>query len=1089
MRIFLLGPVRARTDDATPIDVGGVRLRMLLARLALDAGRPVSVHALVDGLWGEEPPTEAANAVQALVSRLRKALRSADGGGLIDSVAGGYRLAVRADDVDAYRFEVLAARGRRDLAAGRLDEAATVLGTALGLWPGRGDGAALADVQDAPFAPAAAARLEEIRDTAAEDRFDGELRLGRYAEVLADLETAGAERPLSERLTGLRMRALSAAGRQSEALAVYEETRGRLAEELGVDPSAELREIHLALLRGELAGAGSPAEAEEPARHPAPSRLPVRLTSFVGRDGELERLSELLEVSRLVTLVGPGGAGKTRLSLEAVSRHRAYERGRVWFVSLAGVSTPDQLADAVHGALGSLGSREPGDGVRIRGAASPVDRVTEALDVGEAVLVLDNCEHLVEAAAELTYELLDRLPHLRILATSREALAITGEALCHLGPLDVPTGTPELADAAGSAAVRLFVDRAAGVRPGFVLDASTLGAVVEICRRLDGLPLALELAAAKLRSMSADQISRRLDDRFRLLTSGSRTALPRQRTLLAVVEWSWDLLDEPERDLARLMSMFPGGATVAALEAVCEVLPADDDVLYVLGSLVEKSLVATEYEGGEPRYRMLETVRAYAASKLAEAGEEVAGRARERFAAYCLGLAEEHEPLLRTGGQLRAMAVFDTEHDNVVAALRQVVDAGEAVAAARFVRAMFWYWGIRGMATQFETYLADVLRFAEDVLDDLPDALPTDQRAAFRVVRLMAGSSPAEPGLVRSLIEECAAVGAGEFHPSLSLWLPMLAFSTGDTALGERELRRSLDRPDAWERAAAHAARDFVLARRGEQLAGADSRREALRGFEEVGDRWGMGMALLSVGRDHSLRGEHTEAVAAFERAVAISSELGAEDDMFVSRGRLAAERMRGGDLAGALRDIRAAQRQAKERGYRRMEAEIEFSLAELHLRSGDLAAADGTLDRLGTALVHRLSLPEDMARDRIAGARMAHRLAAGEPAEARALLPRAVSGAFARDDIADIARAAELLAWLRMLEDEPEEAATVLGMSQVIRGLFDEGDGQLRELAAELRGRLGEERYARAYGRGAGLPRQDALNRLTEESGQPVAS
>ncbi|MFB6948807.1 BTAD domain-containing putative transcriptional regulator [Streptomyces niveus] len=1089
MRIFLLGPVRARTDDATPIDVGGVRLRMLLARLALDAGRPVSVHALVDGLWGEEPPAEAANAVQALVSRLRKALRSADGGGLIDSVAGGYRLSVRADDVDAYRFEVLAARGRRDLAAGRLEEAATVLGAALGLWPGRGDGAALADVRDAPFAPAAAARLEEIRDTAAEDRFDAELRLGRYAEVLADLETAGAERPLSERLTGLRMRALAAAGRQSEALAVYEETRGRLAEELGVDPSAELREIHLALLRGELAGAGSPSEAEEPARHPEPSRLPVRLTSFVGRDGELERLSELLEVSRLVTLVGPGGAGKTRLSLEAVSRHRAYERGRVWFVSLAGVSTPDQLADAVHGALGA---REPGDAARVPRAASPVDRVTEALDVGEAVLVLDNCEHLVEAAAELTYELLDRLPHLRILATSREALAITGEALCHLGPLDVPTGTPELADAAGSAAVRLFVDRAAGVRPGFVLDASTLGAVVEICRRLDGLPLALELAAAKLRSMSADQIARRLDDRFRLLTSGSRTALPRQRTLLAVVEWSWDLLDEPERDLARLMSMFPGGATVAALEEVCEVLPADDDVLYVLGSLVEKSLVATEYEGGEPRYRMLETVRAYAASKLAEAGEETAGRARERFAAYCLRLAEEHEPLLRTAEQLRAMAVFDTEHDNLVAALRQVVDAGEAAPAARFVRAMFWYWGIRGMATQFETYLADVLRFADaepDVPDSVPAVLPADQHAAFRVVRLMAGSTPAEPALVRSLIEECAAVGAGEFHPSLALWLPMLAFSAGDTALGERELRRSLDRPDAWERAAAHAARDFALAARGEQRAGGDSRREALRGFEEVGDRWGMGMALLSVGRDHSLRGEHTEAVAAFERAVAISSELGAEDDMFVSRGRLAAERMRGGDLAGALRDIRAAQRQARERGYRRMEAEIEFSLAELHLRSGDVAAADGTLDRLGTALVHRLSLPEDMARDRIAGARMAHRLAAGEPAEARALLPRAVSGAFARDDNADIARAAELLAWLRLLEDEPEEAATVLGMSQVIRGLFDEGDGQLRELVAELRGRLGEARYARAYGRGAGLPRQDALNRLTEESGQPVAS
>ncbi|MFF9914187.1 BTAD domain-containing putative transcriptional regulator [Streptomyces sp. NPDC013457] len=323
--------------------------------------------------------------------------------------------------MDAHRFEELAARGRRALAAGRADEAAARLGEALALWRGP----ALADVLDAPFARTVAVRLDDVRAAAAEDRFEAELRLGRYAEVLSDLESAGAERPLSERIAGLRMKALSAAGRQSDALAVYEEIRGRLGEELGVDPSAELQDVHMALLRGELT---CPAGRSESA---APSRLPARLTSFVGRDRELDRVAALLSSSRLVTVVGFGGAGKTRLSLEAAARHRAHERGRVWFAPLARVSPGGRLADAVLGTLGSKDGRVYG-GVR-GGGATPVDRLAELFEGGEALLVLDNCEHVVEAAAGLAGELLERLPLLRILATSREALAITGEALCPLG--------------------------------------------------------------------------------------------------------------------------------------------------------------------------------------------------------------------------------------------------------------------------------------------------------------------------------------------------------------------------------------------------------------------------------------------------------------------------------------------------------------------------------------------------------------------------------------------------------------------------------------------------------------------------------
>ncbi|MFF5209274.1 BTAD domain-containing putative transcriptional regulator [Streptosporangium sp. NPDC000396] len=1047
MRIILLGPVEAFADDATPMEISGVRLRMLLARLALEAGRPVSADSLIDDLWGEEAPSGATSALQGLVSRLRKALA---GAATLDLVAGGYRLSVRAEDVDVHRFEELAGQGRRELAAGRPKEAAAMLGAALGLWRG----AALADVLEAPFARPTATKLDNVRAAAAEDRFEAELRLGRHAEVLADLSTAGAAHPLSERLAELRMRALAAAGRQSDALAVYEEIRGRLGEELGVDPSAELQQVHLALLRGELERSSPQAEQA------APSRLPARLTSFVGRESELDQLAELMAASRLVTIVGPGGAGKTRLSLEAAIRDRAYPRGRVWLVPLAGVSAPDQLADAVLGALSASDGRLY-DGSQ---QAAPVDRMAELLDVGDAVLLLDNCEHLVEAAAELADQLLERLPQLRILATSREPLAITGEALCHLGPLEVPQGSPDPTEAAEAAAVRLFVDRAAGVRPGFALDDSTVDAVVEICWRLDGMPLALELAAARLRSMSVEQIARRLDDRFRLLTSGSRIALPRQRTLLAVVEWSWDLLDEPERVLARRLSAFPGGATLAALEAVCAdgSLPAED-VLYVLGSLVEKSIV----QQADDRYRMLETIRAYAASRLAASGDDVS----TGFADYFLALAEEHEPLLRTRAQLEAIALFDAEHDNMVFALRAVLNAGDALRASRFARAMFWYWGIRGMSTQFQTYLTEVLAFG--------DALPDQARAAFRVVRLAAAksASPAEPA-------DVDPAGAMEFHPAL----PLLRMSQLAGNLEEGPLQQALNSPDPWVRASAHWAQDFVLTEQGDLQTGVHSRREALRGFEEVGDRWGLVMSLLPLGRDHSLRGEYGQAIAAFERAVAIASELGTEEHLYYTKAALAAVRRRSGDFDGALRDILAAQRQARERGHRRLETDMLGYLSGVHRCSGDIEQADQVLDRM-EALVHRLPYPEEMARDLVSGYRMANRLAEGAPEQARELLPRAVRGLFAYGNANGVAWAAELLARLLELEEDPVGAAHALGMSHVIRGAFYHGDPDLRELAARLTERLGEDGYREAYRRGAELPRQDALNRLAEISGQPVGS
>ncbi|WP_217369879.1 BTAD domain-containing putative transcriptional regulator [Nonomuraea antri] len=1032
--------------DGKPVEIGGTRLRMLLARLALASGRPVAVESLIEDLWDDEPPAGANAALQGLVSRLRKALGEM---GAVELTAGGYRLPVNPQAVDAHRFEELAVRGSRELAAGQDRQAAALLRSALELWRGE----ALADVREAAFARNAATRLHDLRAAVAEDRFEAELRLGRHAEVLADLGAAAQEHPLRERLAGLRMRALSAAGRQSDALEVYQDIRGRLGDDLGVDPSSDLQQLHLALLRGELERPAARAEA-------TPSRLPARLTSFVGREAELAQVAELLSSARLVTIVGPGGAGKTRLLLEAAS----LQRERVWFVPLATVSEPERLAEAVLSSLGPSGNMFNGAKPQ---QVTPVDKIVELLDVGDAVLLLDNCEHLVEAAAELAEQLLVRLPQLKILATSREPLAIIGEALCHLGPLELPPSDldpdPDLAEVARTGAVRLFVDRAASVRPGFALDHDTIGAVMRICRGLDGMPLALELAAAKLRQMSAAEIARRLDDRFRLLTSGSRTALPRQRTLLAMVEWSWDLLEEPERILARRLSAFPGGAGLAALEAVCtdESLPAED-ALGVAGALVEKSLVQ-EHEG---RYRMLETVRAYATARLTESGDDIAGR----LSGYFLAFAEEREPLLRTRDQLRAIADFDAEYDNLVYALRTAIAARDALTASRFVRALFWYWGIKGLSSQFETFLTEVLAFG--------DELPADTLSAFQVVRGVAAEAhtPSRP----------VALGerALSFHPAVPLFkLSRLASADQSRA----ELEHALNSSDPWTRASALWAQDYISTQQGDMANSAQRQRVALRAFEEVGDRWGMVMCLLAISVAEDMRGRYPQAIAAAERAVVISSELGTEEHVYASKNRLASARARSGDLAGGLRDVEAAHDQARRRGHRHVEARLLNARAAVLRWSGSYEPAHQALDEL-EGLAHRLPMPTEIVHDLIAGGRVSLLIAEGDSARARELFPQALRGVFAFESASHTATAAEWLGRLLALEGDAEGAATVLGSSQVIRGLFDHGDPALRAVLATLIEQLGEDGFHEAFNRGAEMPRQDAIDRLAGQAGRPVA-
>jgi predicted ATPase len=771
-------------------------------------------------------------------------------------------------------------------------------------------------------------------------------------------------------------------------------------------------------------------------------------------------LAGLLETSRLVTVVGPGGVGKTRLVVEAVSRHRAHRRGRVWLVPLAGVTTAAGLPEAVLGTLGVADAQPSG---------TPLERVVNLLAGGEGVLVLDNCEQISGPVAEFAGQLLERRPDLTILATSREPLEVMGETLCRLGPLELPPAHADPARAGESAAVLLFLDRAAAVRPGFTLDAPTAATVVDIVRRLDGLPLALELAAARLRTMSADQIARRLDDRFRLLSTGNRTAQPRQQTLRAVIEWSWDLLTDQERTLARRMSIFPARTGIAAIEAVCsnETLAAGE-VIYLLSSLVDKSIVEQAGDG----YRMLETIRAHSADKLRLAGEAEA--VLRRHARHFAGLAEEHEPLLRSDKQVESLRLFQAEYENLMFALQTAIDTGDAEVAARLLGPLYWYWVMLRYDARADAYVAKVAGFG--------DALPADARAAFTAIHLAAGEGGplTDPERLRALIDDCAHAGALRRYPMLLTTVLVTAAICGLDELVDQEIARVRSGSDRWAIACTRMIEAMRYRERGDRESSATAMAAALHAFEEAGDRWWTAKTLIGLAQVHAIGGAHNEAIAAYEHSIAIATGLGSQDEVS-TRLALATERMRAGDLTGARYDIETAGRAAWERGQPVLEIEVLGRLAELYRRSGEIERADRELDRMET-LARRLRLEAETIENLLAPARMANLLTAGDAAPARELLPRTVRAAQTHMDTPS---AAQLLARLLLLEDDPAGAATALGLSQAIRGTFDHGDTELRSLAELLAQRLGRTAFDIAYQRGAGLTPHEATDRLTKPRAQ----
>jgi predicted ATPase/DNA-binding SARP family transcriptional activator len=666
---LILGPLEVH-DERGPLRLGAAKLRLLLALLLLRANEVVSADELAEALWGETQPAGAANTLQVYVGRVRKAL----GGDRLRTQAPGYVLDVQAGELDLQRFEQLAAEGRARLAGGDPRCAAARLGEALELWRGR----PLADLAYEDALQLEIERLEELRHQALEDRFDAALILGRNTDIIPELEVLVREQPMRERPRALLMLALYRAGRQAEALEAYQQARGALVDELGIEPSPELRELQAAILRQD-----PQLAAPRPAARP-PTNLPASPTPLVGRERELDETAALLmgSDSRLLTLTGPGGSGKTRLALDLAEQGLPHFRDGIFLVELAPVTEPDLALSAIAQTLG----------VKEAERVTLLEQLKLELKERELLLVLDNVEQVLDVGPSLAALLLS-CPALRLLTTSREPLHLRAEQEYPVGPLDPQKG------------YELFVQRARAVKPDF----SGADEVEQICRHVDYMPLAIELAAARVRVLSPSEILERLEAHqgIALLADGARDLPERQQTLRATLEWSRSLLAPDEQRTFARLAVFEGGFSLAAARKVCE---ADLDAV---ASLHDKSLLVERSNGESIRFSMLETVRDFALEYLDESGErEWVSRAH---AEYFLSFVEAGDAEIRAGHHAPTwLARFDDEYSNIVGALAYTRSHGESELELRLAASAARFWFLRGRLNDGRTMLGGALERAGD---------------------------------------------------------------------------------------------------------------------------------------------------------------------------------------------------------------------------------------------------------------------------------------------------------------------------------------------------------------------------------------
>ncbi|MEV6561521.1 BTAD domain-containing putative transcriptional regulator [Nocardia sp. NPDC051756] len=1074
LHVTLLGAFQVSRGEAA-LSVPGARLQGLVVRLALAGGRVVPQGVLVDAIWAADLPADPAHALQALVSRLRRILGSS---GDVVQVAGGYRLAV--DDVDAVRFEQLAAAGREHLRRGDVNAAAAALGEAVQLW---GDRPGVEPSVVAAAAPAVAARLAGASVEAVADLAEAELSLGWPDQAADRLTALLAEQPVHERAAALLMDALAAQGRQAEALALYERVRESLADVLGTDPGAALRERHLSLLR-----------ADQPAPQADSTNLPAPLTSFIGRDDDLARIDTLLAAGRLVTVLGPGGAGKTRLAVESARRRRHEYRDGAWMIDLASVTEPSKVGAALLTAIGLRGSALFEASAKLRGdPVGELDVLVDQLSGRECLLMLDNCEHLIDAVAQLISALLARCAGLRVLATSREPLAIDGEALVPLGPLAVPEPDADIEQARGAASVRLFTERAAAVRPGFEVGEGNLDDVLRIVRALDGMPLALELAAARLRTLALADLTAGLADRFRLLTTGSRTALPRHRTLRAVIAWSWDLLSEPERIVAERISVLPGGVTSASAAAVCATpavaagagaeqisavgaaVPADD-LPELLAGLVDRSLLQLAPDTG--RYRMLETIREYGLERLAAQG--ILTGVRDLTAHYFGDLVAHYDPLLRGPEQLDALHVLRSEYDNVLAALRHSCDTGDADGAIGLAVNLTWHWQMLGQRNDAAYWLGEAVavpserpNVQRDIAEGLllttiatQSALVVDSAKEQRTElwrladRLL--SQPELPGFGGALITaRLASMAVHEASPAI--------------------MQRLIDGPDVWLAGLARMFRSHLAENAGQldQVRGDVS--AELDCFAQAGDRWGLATALPMRILLRQYDGDLDGALADLTEAKRLAREFGSlsiSDEIFIDL-RWIDLHVRLDETAAAIEMIAATRERLQRKTSPELVMLLDIREADLSLRVGDLDRARALIEAAEATLSERHPFSGDQGQAVIGAVRGALCLELGDGPGAADVLSRAYTAAVDARDMPIVATVAVTVAALAALYERYDDVAALLGAAARLRGAHDRTDPQVRILSIQGRTTLGDKGFDDAYDSGWQLDTPAALARV----------
>ncbi|NUU22797.1 MAG: hypothetical protein HOV68_14990, partial [Streptomycetaceae bacterium] len=751
-----------------------------------------------------------------------------------------------------------------------------------------------------------------------------------------------------------------------------------------------------------------------------------------------------------------GGAGKTRITVETGSGLLPQFPGGVWFVELAPVHDPDDIPQAV---LSALGRREIGiitSMVETPGKTVESDalaRVIEVLERRPALLVFDNCEHLVADVAVVADKLLANTPALRILTSTREPLGIVGEALYPLGPLELPHEHADAATALRTAAVRLFAERARAVRPGLAVDDANIGAVVEICRRLDGMPLAIELAAARTRSLTPTQIARRLDDRFRLLTGGSRTAMARHQTLRAVVDWSWDLLDERERAVLRRLSVFAGGATLEAAETVLPDgdLVHPDDVLDLLSGLVDKSLVDV-FGAGEPRYRMLETIAAFAAEHRDDTGADAG--LDDRHVAWCIDVLERSDPMLRTADQLAALAVIAEEHDNFATALRFAIDKRDAWSAVQIAMLMSWYWTIRGFHREAAMWLGDALAVPFDERPPDPDARVLAEWYHGMTLMSTGRDNEALRWTMRSRWHL-------RHHPAppqrpLVLLIEALSAAVKDYMRGTMTALTGIEHhPDPWMRAVVDLIAGHVAINGGNADEGLRRLQNARVRFLEIGDRWGRSSAVAGLSEVYRYAGRFEEGKAALDECLDLVHALGSAEDTPLLLGRRAVLRLQTGDREGARADLDRAVQEAGNGDTMGGETFAYTVAADVSRLLGDRAEAE----RLYACAVEAIPRTRSAPLQLLAVLHLGLAFFAELPAErgkGRLALDTARNAAVRSRDMPIVASVGEGLAyWAFAADGDPERAAMLLGAAVAVRGHADLGSPDAVRLTEQVRAAL----------------------------------